>query len=405
VRALIALLAITVVSAVSAANAPIDAGCAPKWWPQSRQSACSSGSATDPAAPSPANVAGLDLAWTYRAAGAVGEPIVSAGPAMRRVPLVYVVGSDRRLHALELATGRPRWSARAGGTRGTAVADRDLLLRLGDSGVLRRYVPRSGHIVWQRAVYPTEGRFPPRPVVSDGMLFVRGDFDLRAIDARTGRQLWDVSDENGAPEVAAAGGRVYVTGDPDMDAPKPVALHAVDARTGHEVWSTRIVADWGAAPVLAAGRLFVRQEVPRSGEHRFSIHAFRASDGEPLWQAPVGSHDRFWFTPPAADATLVVCASEDGHVYGLDAASGALRWRTEVGFSGSSPAIVNGLVWTGDGEGRLTALDAASGRRLWTSPRVFDPGESAIEPVVAGGFVLVGTADGLLAYHVPAASG
>jgi hypothetical protein len=82
-----------------------------------------------------------------------------------------------------------------------------------------------------------------------------------------------------------------------------------------------------------------------------------------------------------------------------------LRWKTEVGFSADRPAITRRVVWAGDGERRLAALDAASGRRLLSSAPVFDPGKSAIEPVVAGGFVLVATPEGLLAYHVPAPSG
>jgi eukaryotic-like serine/threonine-protein kinase len=403
---LVALLALVLVSAAPAAEMTIDAGCAPKWWPQSRQSSCSNGSATNTRAPSPANVAGLELAWTYRAVGAVGSPIVWAGPSMR-VPYVYGVAADRRVHAVDLATGRVRWTAKAGGARGTVVADRDLLIQLGAwGGVLRRYTPRSGHIVWQRTLGGGDDRFPPRLVLADGMLYVPGDWGVSAVDARTGKRIWARYFENGAPEVAAAGGHVYVTGDPDMDGEGPVALHELDARTGHEVWSTRLTGpDWGAAPVLAGGRLFIRQAATRSGKWSFSIDAFRASDGDRLWEAPVGSHDGFWFTPPAATATLVVYASEDGWLYALDAENGSLRWKTQIGFSGSRPAIVNGLVWTGDGEGRLTALDAASGRRLWSSKSLVAGNDSAIEPVIAGDFVIVATPHGLLAYRLQARSG
>jgi outer membrane protein assembly factor BamB len=108
----------------------------------------------------------------------------------------------------------------------------------------------------------------------------------------------------------------------------------------------------------------------------------------------------------------VVFPSPDGRLYGLDAHDGSVRWRADIGVPGgpvarqhSTPAIANGVVWivtTGGGKAQLKAFDARSGRELWHSARFKDVPELAHvpSPVVAGGYVLVGTNGGrVLAYH------
>lgn len=404
------LLASLVAAAVAAstyapaADAP---ECAPRWWPQPRQSSCGDGSAADPAAPSPEDVAGLRIAWTYRpGTQLVGQPVVTAGPVMR-APYVYVVAGER-LHALELATGKVRWTAnagRGGGTNGTQpVAERDVLLHVSQWGVMRRYVPRSGHIVWQRTIGLENG--PERQVVAGGTWFMTADRTLLAYDARTGRPRWSKELDCFHCDPAAAGGRLYVAGESKdvwgNGGRERGALHAYDARTGDELWTADVAGaqlDTGATPALAAGRLFVRTMSGCEGRRAFAIEAFRTEDGTHLWHAHVGTTGGFWFTPPAADGSLVVYPSEDGALYALDAATGKLRWQAPGIDFGVRPAIVNGLVWAGDEHGRIVALDARDGRRLWSSEPFGADGP--VSPVLAGGFLLVATYDGrLVAYRV-----
>jgi outer membrane protein assembly factor BamB len=387
------------------------------WWPQPRQSSCAGGSASNTLAPSVDNVADLEPAWTYGADVGVVHPIVYRGPVMRS-PYVYaVVGprSEPRLHAIDLASGEVRWKAKWRVAGVPPVADSGMVLLGGGFTRLRRYVPRSGHIVWQRRVASGNTALSPQPVVSDGNWYQFGGELVVAYDARTGRLRWRRWFGCFNCDLAAAGGRVYVAGVADNPEPfdngtAPGRLYALDAGTGKTLWSAGTDAEYttGGSPILAADRVFVRTMSGPEGRRSFSIEAFRASDGEHLWHAPVGVSSGFWFTPPAASSALVVYPSEDGFLYALDAATGERRWRARLGFSGTRPAIVNGLVWAGDDERRLVALDARNGRELWRSApfslgRAGTPAQTgAIEPVVAGAYVLVATeGDGLRAYHVP----
>ena len=368
----------------------VDSGCGVCWWPQPRQSWCSNGSVSDAQAPSPANVEQLALAWSYRPYGGVGQPIVYAAPDMRR-PYVYVVADsyagagDKRLRALDLATGKLRWKVTAErDVLVTPVADSGMLFD-GGGGYLRRYEPRSGQIVWQRKI--PEGRGTPFEVVADGSVYMSGGRDVLAFDAQTGRVRWHRS-FGGFLDcwpygcgLAVLAGRVYTAGD--------FGVRALDAQTGETLWVGR-TKERGLSQAVAGDRVFV--------ETTSSIEAFRASDGKHLWHATPGGS-------PSADATQVVYLAGEV-LYALDATSGKLRWQVQIGDSLTRPALANGLVWAGDDTGRLVALDASNGQRLWHS-RPFLTKEGApdgpIEPVVAGEYVLVETtvADGLIAYHVP----
>lgn len=97
---------------------------------------------------------------------------------------------------------------------------------------------------------------------------------------------------------------------------------------------------------------------------------------------------------PAVVDGVVYVGSLDGRLYAIDAASGAERWRvaTKDGIY-SSPAVVDGMVYVGSFDGNLYAVDAASGEERWR----FATGDVITSsPAVAGGVVYVGSNDGNL---------
>jgi len=69
---------------------------------------------------------------------------------------------------------------------------------------------------------------------------------------------------------------------------------------------------------------------------------------------------------PAIDKGKLYVGSDDNYVYCLDAETGSLQWKTNVGGDvwGSSPAVANELVYIGAGS-TLTCLDANDGSFQW----------------------------------------
>jgi len=322
-----------------------------------------------------------------------------------RAPLVYLVGGGK-VHALELANGRQRWEANAGAGSpglpgsvtagrnwGQPIADGDLLLRASSAGILRRYVPRSGYVVWQR----TAGLYASEPVMADERLYVSQDETLEAYSARTGQRLWRRWFACHLCGAATAGGRVYAAGAPDGEVGDPSGLFAIDGKTGATVWAanTRAMLTWFSAPVLADGKVLVRTE--NRAQDEVSIDAFRASDGKHLWHSRIGAVSGL--TPIAANATVVVTVSKDGFLSALDAETGAVRWRHGKMSNAFRPVIINGLIWAETTKHQLAAFDARDGNELWTSSAFTS--ELLGSAVVAANLVLLATSDGrLLAYHV-----
>ena len=125
----------------------------------------------------------------------------------------------------------------------------------------------------------------------------------------------------------------------------------------------------------------------------------------PLWSVATGG-------PVAAGATVVggtaYFGSWDGNEYAVDAATGAVRWKTFLGITKapscfppaagvtSTAAVQGGVVYVGGGDSRWYALDAGTGAVLWS---VFTGDNSATgghynwsSPLLSSGFAYIGVA-------------
>ena len=113
-------------------------------------------------------------------------------------------------------------------------------------------------------------------------------------------------------------------------------------------------------------------------------------------------HETVWANPLAV-AGLVYIATDRGNVYALDAPTGEVRWKQNVGMSvRMTPALVDGTLFVGTYGGlgvpgakphgaSFEALDPRSGAIRWRTPL---PGLVRSEPVIVKGVVYEGLAGG-----------
>lgn len=158
-----------------------------------------------------------------------GSPIESSPLVLD--DLAYFGAWNGRLYALDLRTGRPRWTFQAADDiKGSAVLAAGRIV-VGDyAGNVYAVNPRTGALAWR---YGGGRRFYGGAGYSDGVLVI-GDVGgaVIALDARTGAERWrrSTNGEYVYSSPAIARGTVYIGS-------YGGTFHALDLRTGAERWS------------------------------------------------------------------------------------------------------------------------------------------------------------------------
>ena len=210
------------------------------------------------------------------------------------------------------------------------------------------------------------------PLVVDGVMYAAAVNEVRALDARTGRQLWQfvrpqtpglvptgdpASGINRA--IAVLGNRVFLQTD-------HAHLLAVDRRTGGLLWDVEMAdyrQNYGATGALLVVNDLVIAGISAGDEGvRGFLDAYRASTGERVW--------RFWTVPARGEPgseTWIGKAIEHGCATtwltgSYDPEANLLYWPT-----GNPCPDYNGDERKGDNlySSSIVALDPATGARRW----------------------------------------
>lgn len=339
--------------------------------------------------PEGAGPASGTVAWS-----AIGDaPTVLCSPTASD-GTVYVGSAADAFHAFDARTGETEWEFPTATYVETAATVADDRVYAADADGVVYAVSTDGEEVWR---HETGHNLHSRALaVRDGTVFVGTAGTMPAF-------------AGGETEESRAG--------------KVVAL---DAETGSERWSFEGPEDWFSGTAVGGGRVYV-------GNRTGAVFALDAASGEEVWSwAPSGGEhveDAAVLSPPTyADGTVSVGLHVAGWVVALDAANGALRWRTNLAAENvkSSPAVTDERVYVGatrwravpldgaedDGDGRATdtptgtstpevgtygrlyALSRADGDPVWVHETDHDFRSS---PAVVGDRVYVGGGDGALA--------
>ncbi len=193
---------------------------------------------------------------------------------------------------------------------------------------------------------------------------------------------------------AVADDRLYV-------ADRKGRVVALDAATGKQLWQTATDAAIAAGPGFGEGIVVV-------GSSDAEVIALDAEDGSVRWRVEVSSEV---LSVPRIDLDKVIVQTSDGSIAGLDSADGRQLWINDrtvpvLTLRGTStPAVALGLVVAGFSNGKLVAFSADQGLLLWEKSIAIPQGRSEIErivdidgnPVIVGGAVFVTTYQGRVA--------
>ncbi|GLH71646.1 hypothetical protein GETHLI_01480 [Geothrix limicola] len=234
------------------------------------------------------------------------------------------------------------------------------------SGVYGSVPPTLSAVAWR---FRMGGKVLSSPVVSEGVVYVGGsDHTMIALDARTGVERWRYKAGGAiASSPAVVEGRIIFS---SLDG----SIRALEAATGKPLWTFRT-----------------------AGERRFTAPGIHGA--QPSTELMADPFDVFLSSPVVAGDRVFV-GSGDQHVYALDAATGALRWKVKTGdVVHASPAVAGGKVFIGSFDRTFYALDVDKGTILWTFQTGNDPETHnqmgiASSAAVADGRVFFGCRDG-----------
>jgi len=177
-------------------------------------------------------------------------------------------------------------------------------------------------------LFKAGGEIWSTPVLASGKLLVSSlDGNLYAVDARSGSQLWRFSAGKSLASTPVVSGGVVLVGGFDG------RLHAVDLDSGDEAWSFT-ASNWvWSRPYVAGERVYF-------GDFDGNLYAVELSSGTLAWKASLGRGAIRG--SPVITAGVVVVATEEGWLLGIDPSSQAKRWEKELDASLNGDLVADG---------------------------------------------------------------
>lgn len=180
---------------------------------------------------------------------------------------------------------------------------------------------------------------------------------------------------------------------------------ALDARTGRKLWETKVGTLAAASPalgiqqgllfvpILSTNRNAVSTQLPGNGR----LIALSMKTGKVVWSRNV---------PPGTESSplgwddAVYFGDQHGLVYSLRATDGHVNWIFHAsGAVKGGPSLADGRLYFGDYSGRVYALNPETGHKIWAVNTTgadfgFGSGNFYSTPAVAFGRVFMGNTDG-----------
>jgi outer membrane protein assembly factor BamB len=360
----------------------------------------------------------LHVAWARPLGGHLngGAPVIADGRVFMNV-VDYGDGSEGGIVALDARTGEKLWERRTGvSVHGAPAVAQGIVVFASADGVVHAADAATGAPLWDTdlAIHVSDlnAWLYAAPTIAGDAVYIGIERNFAALDLTSGAPLWTVDPDQKiwaitlASAAVADGVGVAVIGRGEG------GVFAWDPRDGHELWrippplSTSI----NASPIVDGDMVYLVNVLSE-------VVAVDAASGALRWSTQlydVGGID--WglgptATPALADGRLIVPTPRN-YLYALDATTGDELWRVAAGDSlvsplpykvdaraFTAPAVITGnVVWAGAADGVLRAIDARSGEVTWSSD-LGSPILSGVSP--AGDFLFVATYDGTLRAFAP----
>jgi outer membrane protein assembly factor BamB len=238
---------------------------------------------------------------------------------------------------------------------------------------------------------------------------------VRALDAATGKELWERQLGDGSQALAAtptlADGKLFIgTHAPMSVPPSSSAFYALDANTGSVLWSATVLGAFRSAPLVTQGLVVVGDAGgdPMECNHG-GVYAFNESTGQTRWKwqltSNVADGGSVW-APISFDGQHIIFGSAEtcndpsplGNALIALNPDGSLAWSHQVENSisddnfGGASLLVGGRVIAMSKDGYLYVVDRASGTLITRRQlNALDLYGGLSSPSIVGSTLLVGS--------------
>jgi len=339
---------------------------------------------------SDSDAAATATAATTRLSAADGHMLTVAGKRASRWSLPWCVAmtimgvlNGCRLFSSSGDESRPElvWEASASArdlfVNQAPYVDQGIAVFTSDGHRVFAFHPTTGQQLWTRQLAPPGdpalSRLPPSNIVGVDDLIIVSGYNLYALDRATGAMRWtyEGNDEvTSASGVALNGSTVYASGGTRY-------LSAIDIRTGALRWR----ADLGErpfSPLVVNGRVYVgaKRRVDPDDDFGFlgigHLWALDAETGAVLWRTLIGNPEipnlGGVVARPGLFGNVLVVAGSAGHIVGLDRETGAVLWeqhRANEAYHAGIVAALDSVAVVAGITSAVLGLDPLTGRILW----------------------------------------
>lgn len=157
-------------------------------------------------------------------------------------------------------------------------------------------------------------------------------------------------------------------------------VKAMDAENGKQLWQVNLADKRGflssSTPAVLSGGLTVEGEALYVGSERAQLYALNVADGSLIWR--ITTAGEVLSRPVVAD-NLVLVTTGNGLLQAIDRQSGDILWTANLEMPAlslraeSSPAVAHGAAIVGGSNGRVNAILLDQGAFIWQQ-RIAQPG-------------------------------
>ncbi len=230
--------------------------------------------------------------------------------------------------------------------------------------------------VWRTSIGSGSGkriRLLAQPIVAEGRVFTMDtDTEIRAIDAKTGSEIWRSEITPDDEDNSLSGGGLAYEDGVVFASTGFAQVVALDARNGKVIWRQTLSGPMRGSPTVRGGRVFVVTVDNQT-------HCLAAEDGSVQWthQGISESAALLAGTSPAVDGNVVVVPYSSGELFALRVDNGSMLWQEQLSTVRRTdnvatladirgrPVIDRGRVYAIGHADMLVAIDLRTGRRIW----------------------------------------